>query len=151
MCKKYPATCVQFHEICVWRKSINYKNSFFVIHYSHKISWNENLVIYWFEFYPDMILINLPFFSKSNEAETILRSGIPSEFKLLPGDCAVPPISPDYPLFLSPYNAKVREILYTNNNGTVGWNLKKYIILCLYANYLLQWVFFTLCGLHFCR
>ena len=48
---------------------------------------------------------------KSNEAETILRSGIPSEFKLLPGDCAVPPISPDYPLFLSPFNAKVSEIM----------------------------------------
>ena len=29
---------------------------------------------------------------KSNEAETVLRSGIPAEFDLMTGDCNVPPI-----------------------------------------------------------
>ena len=46
---------------------------------------------------------------KSNEAETVLRSGIPAEFDLMTGDCNVPPIGLDY--FLPPYNTKVRNEL----------------------------------------
>ena len=46
---------------------------------------------------------------KSNEAETVLRSGIPAEFDLMTGDCNVPPIGLDY--FLPPYNTKVSSNL----------------------------------------
>ena len=43
---------------------------------------------------------------KSNEAETVLRSGIPAEFSLMTGDCAVPAIGPDHHYFISQYNIK---------------------------------------------
>lgn len=51
---------------------------------------------------------------KSNEAETVLRSGIPAEFDLMTGDCNVPPIGLDY--FLPPYNTKVRKLINQSIN-----------------------------------
>ena len=63
-------------------------------------------------------------YCKGNEVETVLRSGFPSEFPLLPGDCTVPPINPDYP-FLSPFNAKVKVISKLNVKNTIGKIEKK--------------------------
>ena len=44
---------------------------------------------------------------KGNEAETVLRSGIASEFTLMTGDCAVPAIGPDH--YFTPYHKYAKK------------------------------------------
>lgn len=51
---------------------------------------------------------------KASEAETVLRSGIPAEFKLVPGDCQVPQLGPEFPTYLNPKVILIKNsILFT--------------------------------------
>lgn len=59
---------------------------------------------------------------KSNEAETVLRSGIPSEFSLMAGDCILPSIGPDY---FFPHNKKVCTL-------QVFLSLSQFLQICQY-------------------